>query len=161
MPLESPGGLSQPVVQGHVSNLTLWERQPSQPSWSRVGSAWRQSPFLGSPLVSGGVFKAGSAWWGLLCSRAARIYSNSMVASQGAQWKNPPASAGDARDAGSNPESERSPGEGNSKALQYSCLENSMNMNREAWQAVVRGVTEETQLSPVPRCSNGGRGGAC
>ena len=84
MPLEPPGGLSQPMVQGHTSNLTLWERQPSQPSWSRVGSAWRQSPFLGSPLVSGGVFKAGSAWWGLLCSRAARIYSNSMVASQGA-----------------------------------------------------------------------------
>ena len=40
--------------------------------------------------------------------------------------KNPPASAGDARDAGSNPESGRSPGIGNGNPLQYSCLENSM-----------------------------------
>ena len=32
----------------------------------------------------------------------------------------------------------RSPGEGNSNPLQYSCLENSM--NRGAWQATVHGV---------------------
>ena len=32
---------------------------------------------------------------------------------------------------------ERSPGEGNGNAIQYSCLENSM--GREAWQAIVRG----------------------
>ena len=34
----------------------------------------------------------------------------------------------------------RSPGEGNSKPLQYSCLENSM--DRGAWWATVHGVTE-------------------
>ena len=34
--------------------------------------------------------------------------------------------AGDVRDAGSIPGSERSPGEENSNALQYSCLENPM-----------------------------------
>ena len=38
--------------------------------------------------------------------------------------KNPPANAGDARDAGSIPGSGRSPGGGLSSPLQYSCLEN-------------------------------------
>ena len=40
--------------------------------------------------------------------------------------KNPPASAGDIRDAGSIPGSGRLPGEGNGNSLQYSCLENPM-----------------------------------
>ena len=40
--------------------------------------------------------------------------------------KNPPTSAGDARDAGLIPGSGRSPGVGNGAPLQYSCLENSM-----------------------------------
>ena len=38
--------------------------------------------------------------------------------------KNPPANAGDARDAGSVPGSGRSPGGGHGSPLQYSCLEN-------------------------------------
>ena len=38
--------------------------------------------------------------------------------------KNPPANAGDVRDAGSIPGSGRSPGEGNGNPLQYSCLGN-------------------------------------
>ena len=40
--------------------------------------------------------------------------------------KNPSASAGGARDAGSISGSGRSPGERNGNLLQYSCLENSM-----------------------------------
>ena len=44
--------------------------------------------------------------------------------------KNPPANAGDTRDAGSIPGSERSPGGGNGNPVWYSCLENSM--DREA-----------------------------
>ena len=40
----------------------------------------------------------------------------------GLKKKNPPANAGDTRDAGSIPGSERSPGEGNGNPLQYSCL---------------------------------------
>ena len=51
--------------------------------------------------------------------------------------KNPPANAGDS---GSIPASGRSPGEGNSNPLQYSYLENPM--DRGAWRAMVRGVTE-------------------
>ena len=41
---------------------------------------------------------------------------------------------------GSIPGSGRSPGEGHSNPLQYSCLENPM--ERGAWQATVHGVSE-------------------
>ena len=59
--------------------------------------------------------------------------------------RNPPAKAGDARDAGSNPGLGRSSGGGNGNQLQYSCLENSM--DRGAWQATVHGVTKsQTRL---------------
>ena len=54
--------------------------------------------------------------------------------------KNPPANAGDIRDAGSVPESGRCPEEAHSNPLQYSCLENSM--DRGAWWATVYGATE-------------------
>ena len=40
--------------------------------------------------------------------------------------KNPPANAGDIRDAGSIHGSERFPGGGHGNTLQYSCLENPM-----------------------------------
>ena len=43
-------------------------------------------------------------------------------------------------DLGSIPGSGRSPGEGNGKPLQYSCLKNSM--DRGAWWATVDGVTK-------------------
>ena len=52
--------------------------------------------------------------------------------------KKPPANAGDIRDAGLIPGLRRSPGEGNSSPLQYSCLENSM--DRGAWWATVHGA---------------------
>ena len=48
-----------------------------------------------------------------------------------ASQKNPPANAGDLRDAGSIPGLGRSWGEGYSSHLQYSCLENPT--DREAW----------------------------
>ena len=51
--------------------------------------------------------------------------------------KNPPANAGDIRDAGLIPMSERSPGGGHGNSLQYSCLENPM--DRRAWWAIVHG----------------------
>ena len=44
----------------------------------------------------------------------------------GAVVKNPPASAGDARDMDSIPGSGRSPGGGNGNLLQYACLKNSI-----------------------------------
>ena len=59
--------------------------------------------------------------------------------------KNPPANAGDSREAGSIPGLGRSPGGGCSNLLQYSCLENSM--DRGAWWATVHRVAKsQTQL---------------
>ena len=54
--------------------------------------------------------------------------------------ENPPANAGDIRDAGSIPGSGRSPGGGQGNPLQYSCLEDPK--DRGAWWAIVRGVAE-------------------
>ena len=54
--------------------------------------------------------------------------------------KNSPANAGDMRELGSIPGSERSPGEGNGNPLQYPCLENPM--DRRAWWATVHRVGE-------------------
>ena len=54
--------------------------------------------------------------------------------------KNPPANAGDGRDAGWIPGWRRSPGGGQSNPLQYSCMENPM--NRGVWWTIVHGVTK-------------------
>ena len=58
--------------------------------------------------------------------------------------KNPPAKAGDTKDAGSIPGWGRSPGGGNGNPLQHSCLENSM--DRGAWRATVHGVAKESDI---------------
>ena len=54
--------------------------------------------------------------------------------------KNLPANAGDRRDAGLIPGSERSPEGGHGSPLQYSCLENPM--DRGVWQALVHKIAE-------------------
>ena len=56
------------------------------------------------------------------------------------ELKNPPASVGDVGDTGSIPGPGRSPGGENGNPLPYSCLEKSM--DREAWWAIVLGVTK-------------------
>ena len=62
--------------------------------------------------------------------------------------RNPPASAGDARDMGSVPGSGRSPGGGHGIPLQYSCLGNPM--DRGDWRATVHRVAEsQTRLKPL------------
>ena len=53
--------------------------------------------------------------------------------------KNPPANAGDVRTTGLIPEFGRSSGEGNGNPLQYSCLENPMDL-RGAWRTTIHGV---------------------
>ena len=58
----------------------------------------------------------------------------------GSVIKNPPAKAGDVRDTGLIPGSGRSPEGENVYPLQYSCLRNPM--DREAWWAIVHGVTK-------------------
>ena len=60
--------------------------------------------------------------------------------------KNPPASAGNTRDTGLIPGSERSTGVGNGNPRQYSCLGNPM--DRGAWWAAVYGVAKSwTRMS--------------
>ena len=61
--------------------------------------------------------------------------------------KNPPANAGDIRDAGSIPGSGRSPGGGHGHLPQYSCLENPM--DRGAWGDAVHGVTESDTMEAI------------
>ena len=59
--------------------------------------------------------------------------------------KNPPANAGDIKDSGSIPGSERYPGEGNGNPLQYSRLESPT--DRGAWWATVHVVAKSwTQM---------------
>ena len=59
--------------------------------------------------------------------------------------RNPPANAGDARDAGLIPGLGRCLGEGHGNPLQYSCLEN--HLDRGAWWAIVLRVAKSgTQL---------------
>ena len=62
--------------------------------------------------------------------------------------KNPPAEAGDVRDAGSVPGSGRAPGGGNGNPLQYSCLENPVDGG--AWPATVHAVAE-SDMTERPR----------
>ena len=59
--------------------------------------------------------------------------------------KNPPANAGNVRDVGLIPGAGRSPGEGNGKPFQYSCLGNPM--DRGAWWATVHRVTKESDMT--------------
>ena len=66
--------------------------------------------------------------------------------------KNPLASAGDIRDMGSIPGSERSPGGGHGNPLQYSCLENSM--DRGAWWATVHRVPKSQTSSKLKADQN-------
>ena len=71
-----------------------------------------------------------------------RLY---LVQMAGLVVKNPPADAGDARNAGSIPGSGRFPGGGHGSPLQHSCLENPM--DRGARRATVYGVAQSwTQL---------------
>ena len=61
--------------------------------------------------------------------------------------KNPPANAGDIRDADSIPGSGRSPGGGHGNPLQYSYLENPR--DRGAWGSTVHKVAESTTLKQL------------
>ena len=62
--------------------------------------------------------------------------------------KNPPANAGDVRDTGSIPGLGRSSRRGHGNPLQYSCLENPMDIR--AWQATVHRVAKSLTLLKLP-----------
>ena len=92
----------------------------------------------------------GGAWWAAVCgvaqsrTRLKRLSSRSSILPTSSAVKNLPANAGDA---GSVPESGRSPGGGNGNPLQYSCLGNLK--DRRAWWAIVHGgvTKDQTWLS--------------
>ena len=93
-------------------------------------------------------------YWSIVHLQCASVHQSDLVvpiyirASQVVHWqkRNPPVNAGDTRDSGLFPGSERSPGVGNGNPLQYSCLENSM--DRRSWQVTVHGVAKSwTQLN--------------
>ena len=65
--------------------------------------------------------------------------------------KDPPANAGNRRDMGSIPGSERSPGGGHGNPLQYFSLENPM--DRGAWWAMVHRVAESDTTKHSMQCS--------
>ena len=67
--------------------------------------------------------------------------------------KNPLANAGDTRDMCLIPGSRRSPGGRNGNPLQYSCLENPMDI--VAWQATVHRVTESGRTEVAAQWNNG------
>ena len=60
-----------------------------------------------------------------------KTFANDMIKPDGSVVKNPPVNAGDTKDLGLIPGSERSSGSGNGNPLQYSCLGNPM--DRGAW----------------------------
>ena len=64
--------------------------------------------------------------------------------------KNLPASAGDIRDVGSIPGSQRSPGRGHGNAVQYSCLEKESHGQRSlaGYRVAELNTTEATQIPP-------------
>ena len=92
-----------------------------------LSSLWRDVKHPGQCLTCGG-----TQWRLKGCLLANRFPRLTEVVN------NPPANAGDIRDAGSVPRLGRSPGKGNGNPLQYSFLENSM--DRGAWRATVHGV---------------------
>ena len=99
---------------------------------------------------------------GYACLSSSFLALWSCIASSGASQavpvvKNPPANAGDARDAISIPGLGRFPGGGHGNPFQYSCLENPM--DRGAWWATVHGVTKSRSMHAIhassEACCNG------
>ena len=108
---------------------------PLLPGWASIMEVFQSSP--GDPSVQQSLRDsclAQSVWSFLRCHRGLFIDCSFPGGSNSKE------SACSARDPVSVPGSGRSPGEGNSNQLQYSCLENSM--DRGAWQATVHGVTK-------------------
>ena len=82
------------------------------------------------------------AWWAVVygVEKSRTRLSDFAFTMVALMVKNPPATAGDIKEASSIPGSRRSPGEGHGNPLQCSCLENPM--NRGAWWAIVHRVTK-------------------
>ena len=122
-----------------------WQRGPRTRTQSRnrVGGPQREQrcssshPRFGSGAV-GLLQSPGSLLWPQLTTTRARLPSlRRWLSGKKKKKKNLPANAGDV---GSIPGLGRSPAGGHGNSFQYSCLQNPM--DRGAWQATVRGVTD-------------------
>ena len=102
--------------------------------WGREWFSWKQRRFL--CLVThlsawcGLITRPESSYW-IPLSRPRAFRATCPLSPGGASSKEPIANAGDIRDAGTIPESGRSPGEEHGNPLQYSYLENPT--DRGAW----------------------------
>ena len=97
----------------------------------REGGGWKAIGYFRVACASPGGRGWGRLWYSISKRKASQA---ALVV------KNPPASARDTGDKGPIPGSERVPGGGHGSPLQDSRLENPM--DRGAWGAAVRGVTE-------------------
>ena len=135
--------LPTPIVVKRATQVALVKSLPTS-AWEARDSD--STPVLGrSPEVGNGNHSIILAWkipwteewqatWNCKGSDATERLSTHMLI------RNLPASAWEAGDLGLISWAGRSLGEGNGNPLWYSCLENSV--DREAWQAVVHGVTK-------------------
>ena len=123
---------SAPTTPAHREGRQLQSRAGGLSSWSRRTGGGRG----GAAALR---FEAGWCTQGGAVRRNDRVRV-ALLPSVVLVVKNPPANAGDARDAGSMPGSTRAPGEGHGNPLQYPCLENPM--DRGAWRATVHGVSK-------------------
>ena len=101
------------------------------------------------------IYCADSLWVGAECSETeqgwyglSQTYSSKRASQVALVVKNPPANAGDIRDAGSIPGLGRFPGRGPCNPLQCSCLENPM--DRGAWRAAVQRVLKSQTRMKQP-----------
>ena len=146
MPKKKGRGFSVPVIS--TSNRRL----PSAPLQLWMHKRKWGAPYHAPPSWGKRADMSESYWgvilptWRSSCQRNFQVSQFSLKEKDfpgDSECKKPACKAGDL---GSLPGSGRSPGEGNSNPLQYSCLENPM--DREAWRATVHEVAKsQTQLS--------------
>ena len=144
LPFPSPGELSDPGVEPRSPDLLADTLPPAgKPSWIHKSYNFYMSEkcsasviLLKNPFYKS-IFKK---YWGQTVQWRIKL---SLGFPGGSEVK---VSACNAGNLGSIPGSGRSPGEGNGKPLQYSCLENPMDGG--AWWATVHGVARSrTRLS--------------
>ena len=150
--------LTQDEMTHYVGNI---KRSPARVynSKYRLWSQTLNSDFLGGPVIKNPPASAGDL--GSIPVQVTKIQHASVWSKKGKKEKslkkfnncpkiyrcdamikkNLNANAEDTRDEGWNPESGRSPGEGNGNPFQCSCLENPM--DRVAWRATVHVVGKE------------------
>ena len=143
--------LSLPKSAHDSVTIETGQARYSRLYWSSIPHPHTLPPELVEPILLSSVPSSGRDWCiptfegGILMGPSHLIIHHMFIqwtlwSIYGSRVKNPPASVGYV---GSIPGLGRSPGEGNSNLLQYSCLKNSK--DRGAWWDTVRGLAK-TQI---------------